>query len=90
VLGSIGTAVYRSDVAGTLPDGLPVAAGDAAHETLGGAIAVAGQLPGQVKDAVIGAARTAFTDGLHTAAISAAAVLVVAAIVAAVVLRTRP
>lgn len=89
VLGSIGTAIYRAQMSDTMPAGLPSGAQDAAHETLGGAIAVAGHLPGQSKDILVNVARTAFTNGLHTAAISAAAVLAVAAVVSAIVLRAR-
>jgi DHA2 family multidrug resistance protein-like MFS transporter len=88
VLGSIGTAVYRSDIAEALPAGLPEAAKNAAHETLGGALAAAGKLD-QAKDVVIDAARTAFTDGMHTVAVTTAAVLAVAAVVAVMVLRGR-
>jgi DHA2 family multidrug resistance protein-like MFS transporter len=87
VLGSIGAAVYRSDVASTLPDGLPAPAVDATRETLGGAVAVAGQLPGGLGDALITAARGAFVGGMHTAAIAAAVVMAVASIVTIGVLR---
>jgi DHA2 family multidrug resistance protein-like MFS transporter len=87
VLGSIGAAVYRSDVASTLPDGLPAPAVDATRETLGGAVAVAGQLPGELGDALVTAARGAFVSGMHTAAIAAAVVMALASIVTVGVLR---
>ncbi|WP_320776578.1 MFS transporter [Streptomyces sp. CRN 30] len=79
LLGSIGTAVYRHGV----PDSAPAAA----HETLGGALAVADHLPGRTGDALAAAAREAFTDGMRGAAIAAAAVLVLAAVMAAMTLR---
>ncbi|MFI5684995.1 MFS transporter [Streptomyces sp. NPDC051636] len=74
VLGSIGTAVYRHDI--------PAAAPAAAHETLGGALAVAGHVPGLAT-----AAREAFTSGMHAAAIAGALLLAGAAVAAAVSLR---
>jgi DHA2 family multidrug resistance protein-like MFS transporter len=79
VLGSIGTAVYRQE----MPDSAP----EAAHETLGSALAVAGQLPGRAGDALATAAREAFTSGMHAAAIAGAVVLAGAAVLASVTLR---
>ncbi|MGW0188282.1 MFS transporter [Streptomyces sp. NPDC003362] len=79
VLGSIGTAVYRR--------GIPSSAPDAAHETLGGALAVAGRLPGRAGDALAAAAREAFTDGMRAAGIAGAVLLVAGAVLAAVTLR---
>ncbi|HEV8559754.1 MAG TPA: MFS transporter [Actinophytocola sp.] len=73
VLGSIGTAVYRSEIT------LPAGAGDAARETLGDAAAVAAHLPGDLGGALLTAARTAFTSGMHTVALVGAAVMAVAA-----------
>ncbi|WNM30445.1 MFS transporter [Streptomyces sp. Li-HN-5-11] len=79
VLGSIGTAVYRHDIPATAPA--------AARETLGGALAVAGRLPGRAGDALATAAREAFTSGMHAAAIAGAVLLGLAAVGAAVSLR---
>ncbi|MGW1403998.1 MFS transporter [Streptomyces sp. NPDC002405] len=79
VLGSIGTAVYRH--------GIPSSAPAAAHETLGGALAVARQVPGRAGDALATAAREAFTSGMHGAALTATAVLLLAAAGAATTLR---
>ena len=39
ILGSIGTAVYRGEMADSLPAGIPPATAEAARETLGGAVA---------------------------------------------------
>lgn len=82
VLGSIGAAVYRHDVGAGVPR--------AAHETLGGAIEAARALPGRSGDALLEGARVAFTHGLHAAALGGAVVMVVAALVAWVTLRTVP
>jgi DHA2 family multidrug resistance protein-like MFS transporter len=79
VLGSIGTAIYRHDIPGSAPD--------AARETLGGALAVAGQVPGRTGEALATAAREAFTTGMQGAAIAGAVLLMGAAALAARALR---
>jgi MFS transporter, DHA2 family, multidrug resistance protein len=85
ILGSIGTAVYRRQVADTVPAAAPPEARQAASDTLGSAVAAAEQLPGQLGQALLAAAREAFTLGLQlTAAISAA--LMAATAVATVLL----
>ncbi len=87
ILGVIGTRIYRSELTDALPAGIPSKTAAAARDTLGGAVAAAGQLPDHLGHVLLGAARQAFTHGLHVAfAISAAAVLG-AAILAAVQLR---
>ncbi|MDX3229510.1 MFS transporter [Streptomyces sp. ME19-01-6] len=91
LLGVVGNAVYRHDMAdrlpADLPSGLPSEALDAARETLGGAAAVAGRLGGRAGGEVLGAAREAFTHGMQVAAVAGALVLVAAAALAAVALR---
>ncbi len=87
ILGSIGTAVYRDQVAGSLPAGLPAGTREAAEETLSGATVVAGHLPGGTGTAVLDAARDAFTSGMHGAALAAAAVMALGATVAILALR---
>ena len=80
VYGSIGIAVYRTIIDGAIPAGVPPDAAAAARGTLGGAVALAGQLPGQVGPALVDAAREAFIQGLRlTAAISVAGSLALAA-----------
>jgi MFS transporter, DHA2 family, multidrug resistance protein len=87
VLGVIGTGIYRGQLANALPAGILPETAAAARDTLGGAVAAAGQLPGQPGQDLARAARQAFTHGLHVAfAISAAAVLA-AAVLAAIRLR---
>ncbi|MYU51084.1 MULTISPECIES: MFS transporter [Streptomyces] len=87
ILGSVGSAVYRADVGGALPAGLPAGAADAARETLAGATAVVGELPGRIGTELLTAARTAFTHGLHIAVLVAAGVLVCAAVLSVTMLR---
>src|SRR3712207_7140452 len=68
VLGSIGTAVYRSEVANAIPDGVPFGAAEAAKDTLGGAVAAADELPDRLGAGLLVAARQAFTPGMHLTA----------------------
>jgi DHA2 family multidrug resistance protein-like MFS transporter len=87
ILGSIGTAVYRSQLTMSLPAGVPSGAADVARGTLGGAVGVAAQLPGQVGDALLVAARDAFVQGLHLAAGISAVIALASAVAALVALR---
>jgi DHA2 family multidrug resistance protein-like MFS transporter len=87
ILGSIGTAIYRGQVAGAVPAGISPEAADAAQQTLGGAMAVAGQFPGPLGAALIEVARRAFTESLEATAIIGAAIAMMTAILAGVVLR---
>ena len=87
VLGSIGTAVYRSEVAGAVPADVPPAAAKAARDTLGGAVAAAEELPDPLGGELLDAAREAFTQALELSAITSAAIVLGVAILAAAVLR---
>jgi DHA2 family multidrug resistance protein-like MFS transporter len=90
ILGSIGTAIYRSEVADALPAGVPPEAVEVARDTLGGAVGVAGQLPDQVGAGVLDAARDAFMSGMHlTAAISAATAAVIGLLAVALLRKVR-
>jgi len=82
VLGSIGTAVYRHQIADALPAGLPQDAADAAHNTLGGAAAVAAHLPGQTGAALLESARVAFSHGFNLVAAIGAGTMALAAVAA--------
>ncbi|HYV68111.1 MAG TPA: hypothetical protein VE964_17850, partial [Myxococcales bacterium] len=63
LLGSIGAALYRGAMADAIPPGVAPEAAEAARATLGGALAVAAQLPEQAGAALRAAAREAFTQG---------------------------
>jgi DHA2 family multidrug resistance protein-like MFS transporter len=89
-LGSVGTAVYRSGLGAHLPSGVPADASRAAHDSLAGATSVAPTLPDQVGAALLQAARTAFTDGLHAAATISAVLLLGLAICVVTMLRRIP
>ncbi|MFI2607326.1 MFS transporter [Kitasatospora sp. NPDC018619] len=69
LLGAAGAAVYRHRLDGALPGGLADEAARTAQDTLGGAVAVAAQLPGRAGADLLETARTAFTAGLHVAAV---------------------
>jgi MFS transporter, DHA2 family, multidrug resistance protein len=91
VLGVVGTAVYRSQMADRVPAGVPDQAAAAAQDTLGGAVAAAGQLPDRLGAALLEAAQEAFTQGLHlAAAVSAAAALAFAVLVVLMLRGVRP
>jgi len=87
VLGSVGVAAYRSSLAVSAPAGTPPDALVVARDTLGGALTVAGQLPGRIGTELVEAARTAFTQGLNSAALGAAILMVLAAVLSAVFFR---
>ena len=84
LLGSLGTAVYRSEM--SVPDAVAPAAAGAARDTLGGAVSVADRLPGGVLDA----ATVAFTHGVQGAAAACAVLTLAMAVAAAVLLRHVP
>ncbi len=91
ILGVVGTAAYRGQMAHALPAGVAPQAAAAARDTLGGAVAAAGQLPDELGQALLDAARQAFTYGLHLAfAISAIAAVAVAVLAAVMLRRVRP
>ncbi|MGC5564731.1 MFS transporter [Streptomyces sp. FR-108] len=79
LLGSIGTAVYRHEMPASAPTG--------ARETLGAALAEARGLPSRAGDAVVVAAREAFTSGMQAAAVAGTLLLLGAAVLASVTLR---
>ena len=87
ILGSIGTAVYRSRMTDAMPNGVPADAVDVVRGTLGGATAVAEQLPGQLGAALLGTARDAFVQAFVATATVNAVLVLTAAIAAAVLLR---
>jgi DHA2 family multidrug resistance protein-like MFS transporter len=87
VLGSIGLAVYRSEMAGDLPPGLSSETSETARSTLGGAVSVAGELPTVVGEALLEGARAAFVQSMEIVAIISAAIVFVMALIVPIVLR---
>jgi DHA2 family multidrug resistance protein-like MFS transporter len=90
LIGSVGVGVYRSNMAESVPDGLPPEAAEAAAETLPGAVAVAEQLPPEQAARLVERAFGVFVDGLHaTAVVCGIAVLVLAAVSFGLLRNTR-
>jgi DHA2 family multidrug resistance protein-like MFS transporter len=87
ILGTLGTAVYRSRLSEDLPIGLPPGQADTARDTLGGAAAVAEGLPARLSAEVLDVARDAFTLGLQVSALAGAILAAATVVVAAVALR---
>ena len=87
ILGSIGAAIYRTQVAHAVPAGVSPHAAQAARDTLGGAVAAAHQLPGLAGAELLDRAREAFTQGLQLSAGISAASAIAMAVLAAVLLR---
>jgi DHA2 family multidrug resistance protein-like MFS transporter len=85
VIGSIVIAVYRARITAAFP-----AAGPAARDTLVGAVQAARNLHPQAAGLLLGAARDAFSTGLHVAAWAAAAVLAALAVLIVTTLRGLP
>jgi MFS transporter, DHA2 family, multidrug resistance protein len=87
VFGSIGLALYRHNLAASMPGSILADAASAAMATLGGAVTAANALPAPVGDALLTASRAAFGDALQLTAASGALVLLSASIVSAWILR---
>jgi DHA2 family multidrug resistance protein-like MFS transporter len=87
VLGVVGTALYRGEVADAVPAGVPSEAAEAARDSLGGAVAAGNELAEPLATEVVDAGREAFTQALQLAASLSAAAMVAAAAVAWTLLR---
>ena len=87
VFGSIGMAVYRSQLSEAVPSGLAQAAAVSARDTLGGAVAAADQLPRPLGAALLESARNAFTLGFEVTAAISIVILIATAIIALTMLR---
>jgi DHA2 family multidrug resistance protein-like MFS transporter len=87
VLGSLGTAVYRAQMAEGVPAGVPAEAAEAARDTPGGAVDVGSRLDADVGMQLLDAARDAFAQALQLASVTSAVLLAATAVLAAVLLR---
>jgi DHA2 family multidrug resistance protein-like MFS transporter len=88
ILGSVGTAIYRGEVAGAMPAGVPADAAQGALDTLGAAPEVAQQLPEPIRAAFLSVVREAFVQSIVVTAIASAIIAVGVAIMAVILLRT--
>jgi DHA2 family multidrug resistance protein-like MFS transporter len=90
VLGSFGTAVYRRAMSGAVPHGISSEASEVARGTIGGAVAIARELPTRVAAELLTAAKDAFSQSLMVTAAVSAAVVIATAIAVVLVLRKVP
>ncbi|HMH18634.1 MAG TPA: MFS transporter [Burkholderiales bacterium] len=88
VFGIIGTVIYRHTLGESMPAAAPADAANAAMATLGGAVAAAQGVAGPVGDALLAASRAAFVGALQLTAAIGAAVMAVASVVSARILRS--
>jgi DHA2 family multidrug resistance protein-like MFS transporter len=87
ILGSIGVALYRGDIARALPAGIPAEAAAVARDTLGGAVGVAGHQPGVLGTELLQVSRDACGYRMQVAAAMSAAFAIGVAILAVAMLR---
>jgi DHA2 family multidrug resistance protein-like MFS transporter len=87
VLGSVAAAVYRGRMQDAVPAGLAAEATEAARGTVGGAFAMARQLPAEAGSTLVDAARDAFVQGLQVSAGISALILMAACALALLTLR---
>jgi len=80
-------AIYRGAMADSIPNGVPSEAAATARDTLGGALAVVGQLPEQLGAMLLETAQAAFTFGLQITVGIGATLAILVAIVTVVLLR---
>ncbi|MFJ9888801.1 hypothetical protein ACIQRW_23420 [Streptomyces sp. NPDC091287] len=84
-LGSVGSAVYRSQV--QVPEGLPEEAARATGDSLESTMVAAGRLSPELGDQALAAARDAYTSGLNIVAVVCALVAATTAVIAMTALR---
>ena len=89
-MGSIVTAIYRGEVAERPAAGIPAQAAEIARGTIGGAVAVAEQLPDALGAELLGSARDAFAHALDATAAISAVIAIGVAVLAAALLRRVP
>ena len=87
VLGSIGVAVYRSQLGGDMPVGVPDKDAARSMETIGGAADVSAELTGRLSSDLLDAAQSAFTNGLVVVALGCGVIMTALAVVAIALLR---
>ena len=88
IVGSLVSSIYERDVESSL-HGLPAPAREAAGESIGGASAIAGQLPPDSASSLLSSAGDAFVGAMGTGLVVAAALSAAAAVLVVVVLPGR-
>ncbi len=87
ILGSLGLAIYRSQIAASVPASIPAEAVKSAQETLGGALATAGQLGDPLGTALLNIARESFAHALQVTSVIGFVVVIGLGILAIMALR---
>jgi DHA2 family multidrug resistance protein-like MFS transporter len=87
ILGTLGTAVYRTQVEDDIPASVPDEEAEAARDTLGGAVAASRDLADSLANQVLDVAQAAFTQGLQVVALVSAIMAGLAAVGVALFLR---
>ena len=87
MIGSIVTAIYRSEVASTLRAPLPADIAETARDTIGAAVAIAGQLPDALGNELLDSVRAAFALAFDAVASISAMLAIGVAILAIALLR---
>ncbi|WEX11235.1 MFS transporter [Chelativorans sp. AA-79] len=80
VLGSVVTALYRRTMEADALTGVPAPMAEAARDTLGGALAVATELPATLGGTFLSTARDAFTGGLVLTSLASALIAFLTAV----------
>lgn len=87
VLGSVLTALYRYQLGMSVPANVPPEAAQAARDTLGAALTIAGDMPGAAGEKLLATARAAFTHSFAITAGVSAVLAFATGIIAFVALR---
>ncbi|HZG14791.1 MAG TPA: MFS transporter [Candidatus Bathyarchaeia archaeon] len=90
VLGSIGTYVYRTQIAGYIPREVPTLTAGASRESLAGAVSAAKALPEPIASTLLHGAQGAFTDGMHVVVAVSGGLMIAIAILTVIKLRHIP
>jgi MFS transporter, DHA2 family, multidrug resistance protein len=90
VLGSVGVAIYRGQLADRLPGAIPAELVELARDTLGTAVAAAAELPGQLAETLRGVAFDAFVRGMQVVSVISVVVAVGLVGLVLVLLRDEP
>ncbi|TGK00751.1 MFS transporter [Leptospira semungkisensis] len=90
VLGSLGTAIYRSRMSNIVSTGISAQKAEEAKSTLGAAVALSKELPADIGASILEPAKQAFTDSFQlVSAISAGIAILLAVIVYAMLRNTK-
>lgn len=89
VLGSVGTAIYRSVIASTMPSGIGPEAAEVARATIGGALSLTHALPEHLSGPLLNSARAAFQESFRMATTLSACFVISMAIVVILLGRVR-